>query len=141
MDCEIASINADPTKFKAILQNSKTIAVIGCSPNPQKDSNMVARYLLDVGFEMIPVYPKEEEILGQKVYRSLKDIDKSVDMVVVFRKPAVVTDVVEAAIQKGGIKYLWTQIGIVNNEAAQKAVDNCIEVVQNRCIMVEHRNL
>jgi len=94
-----------------------------------------------VGYDMIPIYPKEDIILGQKVYRSLADIEKSVDMVVVFRKPEVVNAVADACIARGDVKVLWTQIGIINNEAGQKAKDAGISVVQNYCAMVEHRVL
>ncbi len=90
---------------------------------------------------MIPVYPKEDTILGQKVYRSLEDIDKPVDMVVVFRKPKVVENVAKSAIKRGDIKVLWTQIGIVNNQAGEMAKEAGINVVQNLCVMVEHREL
>jgi len=123
--------------FKA----TKTIAVVGASPKAEKDSHKVAKYLLEVGYNMIPIYPKESEILGQKVYRSLKEIDQTIDMVVVFRKPEVVNSVADACIERGDVKVLWTQIGIVNNDAAQKAKDADISVVQNLCAMVEHREL
>jgi predicted CoA-binding protein len=135
------SVNSNIKEMKEYFENTKSIAVIGCSPKETKDSHKVAKYLLDAGYDMIPVYPKEDTILGQKVYRSLLDIDKPVDMVVVFRKPAVVSAIADACIQRGDVKVLWTQIGIVNNEAAQKAKDAGINVVQNYCAMVEHREI
>jgi predicted CoA-binding protein len=141
MECPIPSVNSNIKEMKEYFQNSKTIAVIGCSPNPTKDSHRVAKYLLEAGYDIIPVYPKEEEILGQKVYRSLVEIDKPVDMVVVFRKPAIVSAIADACIKRGDVKILWTQIGIVNNEAAQKAKEADIAVVQNYCAMVEHREI
>jgi len=141
MECPIPSVNSNIEQMKEYFQTCKSIAVIGCSPNPSKDSHKVAKYLLEVGYDMIPVYPKEKEILGQKVYRSLLEIDKPVDMVVVFRKPAVVSAVADACIERGDIKVLWTQIGIVNNEASQKAKEAGIAVVQNHCAMVEHREI
>lgn len=141
MECEFPTINTDSKKYKEIFNNTKTIAVVGCSPKEDKDSHRVSKYLLNAGFNMIPIYPKEEKILGQQVYRSLLDIKENIDMVIVFRKSAAVADVVNACIKKGGIKYLWTQIGIVNNDAAQKALDNDIKVVQSKCSMVEHRKL
>jgi len=141
MECPIPSVNSNLEEMKNYFEDTKTIAVIGCSPNETKDSHRVAKYLLEAGYDMIPVYPKEDTILGQKVYRSLVDIDKPVDMVVVFRKPAVVSAVADACIQRGDVKVLWTQIGIVNNEAAQKAKDAGINVVQNYCAMVEHREI
>jgi predicted CoA-binding protein len=141
MECEMPRINSNTQEMKEYFKNTKTIAVIGCSPNPTKDSHRVAKYLQDVGYDMIPIYPKEDVILGQKVYRSLADIEKSVEMVVVFRKPEVVNAVADACIARGDVKVLWTQIGIINNEASQKAKDAGISVVQNYCAMVEHRVL
>ncbi len=141
MECEIPQVNSNIEEMKKYFEGTKTIAVIGCSPNETKDSNKVAKYLLEVGYDMIPVYPKEDKILGQKVYRSLLDIDKEVDMVVVFRKPAVVSAVADACIKRGDVKVLWTQIGIVNNEAGKKAKEAGISVVQSYCAMVEHREI
>ena len=92
---------------------------------------------------MIPVYPKEDEILGEKVYRSLEDIpsDIKIDMVDIFRKPDVIGLVVDQVIQRGNVDCVWTQLGLVNNEAAQKARDAGIKVVQNHCTKIEHANL
>ncbi|MBD3788835.1 MAG: CoA-binding protein [Campylobacterales bacterium] len=141
MECEFPRVNSNKEEIINYFKETKTIAVIGASPDPSKDSHRVARYLLETGYDMIPVYPKEEEILGQKVYRSLVEIDRPVDMVVVFRKPDVVSAIADACIKRGDVKVLWTQIGIVNNEAAQRAKDAGIHVVQNRCAMVDHREL
>ena len=141
MECEFPRINSNEEEVKRYLQECKSIAVIGASPNPAKDSNMVTKYLIEQGYNVFPVYPKEEEILGRKVYRSLKEIPEAVDMVVVFRKPTAVAAVADACIERGDVKVLWTQKGIVNNEAAQKAKASGIDVVQNMCAMVEHREL
>ncbi len=139
MECEMPQINSNKEEIKKYFQECKSIAVVGCSPKPEKDSNKVAKYLLEVGYDMIPIYPKEETILGQKVYRSLLDIDRAVDMVVVFRKPSVVDSVADACIKRGDVKVLWTQLGIVNNEATKRAKEAGINVVQSHCAMVEHR--
>lgn len=141
MECEFATINLDKEQMKEIFENTKTIAVIGCSPNPEKASNRVANYLKNAGFKMVPVYPKEDEILGEKVYRSLKEIPFKVDMVDIFRKPDVIASVVDAAIERGDIDCVWTQLGLVNNEAAQKAVNSGMKVVQNHCTKIEHAAL
>jgi len=141
MECEFPSVNSNKDEIIKYFRETKTIAVVGASPKPEKDSHKVAKYLRDVGYKMIPIYPKEEEILGQKVYRNLLEIDEPVDMVVVFRKPEVVDAVVDACIKRGDVKVLWTQKGIVNNKAAEKAEAAGISVVQNQCAMVEHRNL
>ena len=90
---------------------------------------------------MIPIYPKEETILGEKVYRSLAEIDEPVDMVVVFRKPAALDAIADAVIARGDVKTYWTQLELINNDAAQKVKDAGINVVQNLCAMVEHRKL
>jgi predicted CoA-binding protein len=141
MECEFPRINSNEEEVKKYLQETKTIAVVGASPNPTKDSHKVTKYLIEKGYKVFPIYPKEDEILGQKVYRSLAEIPEEVDMVVVFRKPAAVMPIAEACIKRGDVKVLWTQIGIVNNDAAQKAKDAGIDVVQNMCAMVEHKEL
>jgi predicted CoA-binding protein len=141
MQCEMPTVNSNPQEVKEILQKYKNIAIVGASPKPEKDSHIVTKYMIDAGYNVFPIYPKEDEILGQKVYRSLAEIDKKVDIVVVFRKPAAVMPVAEATIARGDVDVLWTQLGIVNNEAAKKAQDTGIKVVQNLCIKIEHRNL
>lgn len=141
MECEFPTINSNDERVKQIFNDTKAIAVVGCSPDTQKASHRVSKYLLEQGFKILPIYPKEDKILGQRVYRDLSEIDTDIDMVIVFRKPSFVSSVVQSCIEKGGIKYLWTQIGIVNNEAAQKAQDNGMSVVQNKCAMVEHQKL
>jgi predicted CoA-binding protein len=141
MECEFATINSNGDEMREIFRNTKTIAVIGCSPNEEKASNRVAKYLKEAGFQIVPVYPKEEEILGEKVYRSLKEIPFKVDMVDIFRKPDVIASVVDAAIERGDVDCVWTQLGLVNNSAAQKALDAGMKVVQNHCTKIEHAAL
>ena len=141
MECEFPSVNANKKEIKEIFESVKTIAVLGLSPNETKDSHKVAKYLQEQGFKIVPVYPKEETILGEKVYRSLLEIPFDVDMVDIFRKPAALDPVADACIKKGNVKVFWAQKGIVNNAAAQKAKDAGMKVVQNMCSMVEHRSL
>ncbi len=141
MECEFPAIIANMDEIKEIFENVKTIAVVGLSPNPVKDSHRVAKYLQSVGYKIVPVYPKEDEILGEKVYRSLKEIPFEVDMVDIFRKPAALPPIVQAAIDRGDVKVVWFQAGIVNNEAAKMAQDAGLKVVQNRCTMVDHKAL
>jgi len=141
MECEFPSVNANKQEIKEIFDSVKTIAVLGLSPDSEKPSHRVAKYLQEVGFTIIPVYPKEDIILGEKVYRSLAEIPFSVDMVDVFRKPDVLVAIADACIARGDIKVFWSQKGIVNNEAAQKAKDAGMTVVQNMCSMVEHKHL
>lgn len=141
MECEFPTINSNTEELKEIFENTKTIAVIGCSPNEEKASNRVANYLKNAGFKMVPVYPKEDVILGEKVYRSLKEIPFKVDMVDIFRKPDVIAQVVDECIERGDIDTVWTQLGLVNNEAAAKAKEKGMKVVQNKCTKIEHNNI
>ena len=139
MECELPRVNSNAEEMKKYFEEAKTIAVIGASPDSSKASNHVAEYLRDVGYNMIPVYPKHDEILGQKVYRSLAEIEVPVDMVVVFRKPAALDAIADAVIARGDVKTYWTQLELINNDAAQRVKDAGINVVQNYCAMVEHK--
>jgi len=141
MECEFPSVNANKDELKEIFSMVKTIAVLGLSPNETKDSHKVAKYLQSQGFKIVPVYPKEDEILGEKVYRSLLEIPFDVDMVDVFRKPQALDAIADVCIERGDVKVFWSQKGIVNNAAAQKAKDAGLRVVQNMCSMVEHKHL
>ncbi|MEA3523044.1 MAG: CoA-binding protein [Campylobacterota bacterium] len=140
-ECEFPTVNSNNEEIRSIFNSVKTIAVLGLSPDASKDSHRVAKYLKEAGYTIIPVYPKEDEILGEKVYRSLAEIPFAVDMVNIFRKPAALDVIADACIKRGDIKVFWSQKGIVNNEAAQKAEDAGMKVVQNHCSMVEHREL
>jgi len=139
MECEFPSVNSNQDEIKEIFENTKTIAIVGLSPNEEKASHMVAKYLQNAGFKIVPIYPKEDEILGEKVFRSLKEIPFKIDMVDIFRKPDVIGLVVDSAIERGDIYCVWTQLGLVNNEAAQKARAVGIKVVQNKCTKIEHK--
>ncbi|WP_345973423.1 CoA-binding protein [Sulfurimonas diazotrophicus] len=141
MECEFPTVNANNDEIKAMFEATKTIAVLGLSPDESKDSHRVAKYLKEAGYKIVPVYPKEEEILGEKVYRSLAEIPFPVDMVDIFRKPAALDAVADACIARGDVKFFWAQKGIVNNAAAEKAEQAGMKVVQNHCTMVEHRHL
>ncbi len=141
MECEFPTVNSNMDEIKEIFNTVKTIAVLGLSPDATKDSNKVAAYLQSVGYKIVPVYPKGETILGEKVYSSLAEIPFPVDMVNIFRKPNALDPIAEACIARGDVKVFWAQKGIVNNEAAQKARDAGMSVVQNQCSMVDHRSL
>jgi hypothetical protein len=141
MECQFPTVNSNKEEIKKIFETVKTIAVLGLSPDPDKASYMVAAYLQNHGYKIVPVYPKEETILGKKVYRSLAEIPFPVDMVDIFRKPDALDAVADACIARGDVKVFWAQAGIVNNEAAQKAKDAGMQVVQNQCAMVDHRNM
>lgn len=139
MECELPSVNSNTDEMKKYFEEAKTIAVVGVSPDDTKASHHVAHYLRDAGYNMIPIYPKYDEILGQKVYRNLTEIPVPVDMVVVFRKPAALEAIADAVIARGDVKTYWTQLELINNNAAKRVEDAGINVVQNYCAMVEHR--
>lgn len=125
---------------KQILADAKTIAIVGLSPDEDRDSNKVAKYLIAAGYDVIPVYPKEEAILGQKVYRSLAEIDRPVDVVNIFRKADALAAVAEEAI-KIAPKLVWAQIGCYDDAAEAKVREAGIAIVTHRCLMVEHRKI
>ena len=140
MECEFPTVNSNSKEMLEILDSVKTIAIIGLSPDETKASNKVAKFLQEHGYKIVPVYPKGDEILGEKVYRSLADIPFEIDMVDIFRKPAVFDAVADAAIARGDVKVFWGQLGLVNNEAAQKAKAAGMRVVQNHCPKIELQN-
>ena len=132
-------MNSDK-EMKEILLSIKTIASVGVSSNPEKESYAVVAYLKDQGYRVIPVNPTAAEVFGEKAYPSLSDIPDKVDVVQVFRKPEDVPPVVEEAI-KIGAKVVWMQAGIVNEEAAKKAREAGLQVVMDACMRATHRRL
>jgi uncharacterized protein len=139
MECPMPTINIhDDAIIKNIFLDCKSIAIIGLSPDPTKDSHKVARYLQEHGYKIYPIYPKEETILGEKVYRSLSEISDSVDMVDMFRKPEIANSLLEEVLKRKDVKVFWLQLGIINNEACEKAKANGLLAVQNKCTKMEH---
>jgi predicted CoA-binding protein len=141
MECEFPTINEPNEEIKKILQECKTIAMPGLSPKEDKASNRVAKYLQNAGYKIVPIYPKGDEILGEKVYRSVEEIPFKIDMIDMFRKPEFAFEMIEAIKKRGDVKCLWLQLGIVNNEAAQMAKEFGVYVVQNKCTKIEHMEL
>lgn len=128
--------------LKAILKDSGTIAILGLSPKPERDSNMVARYLLQKGYKVIPVNPIQKEILGQKAYPRLEDIDEPIDIVDIFRNPSQIMPHAEETLAlKPPVKTFWMQLNIENQEAAEMLTEAGVDVIMNRCIKVEHARL
>ena len=119
----------------------KNIAVVGMSKNEGKPAHFVPKYLIEHGYNVIPVNPTITEVLGRKSYPSIADIPDDVDVVDVFRRSEDVPPVVNDAINKKGIKVIWMQSGIYNEEAERKAKENGIDVIYNRCMKVEHSML
>ncbi len=129
-------------EIRNTLSSCKTVAVVGISPKPDRPSYLVAAYLQSKGYRIIPVRPDGEEILGERVYHSLTEIPREIeiDVVDIFRKPEDVPPVVEEAIQRGA-KVIWMQEGIANPEAASIAEKAGLQVVMDRCMKKEHQRL
>ena len=126
--------------IRHILTDSKTIAVVGLSPKPNRPSHQVALYLMEAGYTIIPVNPGQDAILGQICYSSLRDIPVPVDMVDIFRRSESVLPVVEEAIDIGA-RFIWMQEGVINEEASAKAERAGLTVIMNRCTKIDHMNL
>src|SRR5262249_12611981 len=130
------SADADP--IAEILKKCKTIAVVGLSSNPMRPSHDVTEYMQSAGYRIIPVNPNEKEVLGEKSYARLEDVPEKIDMVDIFRRSVHVPEVVDSAIRVGA-KVVWMQLGIESEEAAEKARAAGLAVVEDACILVEHR--
>jgi predicted CoA-binding protein len=127
---------ADP--ILDILKNYKTIAVVGLSSNPARPSYGVTEYMQSAGYRIIPVNPNEREVLGEKSYARLEDVPEEIEIVNVFRRAEDVPPVVDSAI-KVGARVLWMQLGIENASAAERARAAGLIVVEDACVLVEHR--
>jgi predicted CoA-binding protein len=132
----------DDLYLRRILRKTKTIAMVGASANWNRPSYFAMKYLLDRGYEVIPVNPAAagQEILGQKVYSSLAELPKKVDMIDIFRNSEAAGPITDDAI-KHGAKVVWMQLGVVNDAAAKRAEQAGLEVVMNRCPKIEHSRL
>jgi uncharacterized protein len=120
-----------------ILEDCRTIAVVGLSSNPGRASNGVAGYMKRQGYKVIPVNPNEERVLGEKSYPSLADVPDKIDLVDIFRRSEEAGKVVDEAI-KVGAKAVWLQEGVIDHEAAQRAQDAGLLVVMDRCWLKDH---
>jgi predicted CoA-binding protein len=140
ISCEMPDHNPPDENMRKLLETSRTIAVVGLSDNPERDSFRVAKYLIDQGYDVIPVNPAKSEILGRKSYPNLAEIPKPVDIVDVFRKIDAVPGVVDDAIAINA-RAVWLQLGLAHHESAEKARKEGLNVVQGKCIKVEHRRL
>jgi hypothetical protein len=126
--------------LRRILATSKAIAVVGLSADWFRPSYFAAKYMLEHGYTVIPVNPRYESVLGQKCYKSLRDVPGRVDIVDVFRKSADVGPIADDAIAIGA-KVLWQQLGVTNAEAARKAEAAGLETVMDHCVKIEHARL
>jgi predicted CoA-binding protein len=120
-----------------ILETCKTLAVVGLSSKHCRASHGVSSYMQSHGYRIIPVNPNEDSVLGERSYPALDDVPESFDAVVIFRRSEFVPEIVESAIRKGA-KVVWMQEGVQHEEAARRAREAGLEVVQDRCILKEH---
>jgi uncharacterized protein len=127
----------DPLAIQRVLLDAKTIAIVGLSGNPLRASHFVGFYMQRHGYHVIPVNPREPEILGERSYASLRDIPVAVDIVDVFRAPAALPGIAREAVAIGA-KCLWCQFTVINEEGARIAEEGGLTVVMDRCLKVEH---
>ncbi|SFS08767.1 hypothetical protein SAMN05216559_3508 [Halomicrobium zhouii] len=118
-----------------------TIAVVGCSTTPGKAAHDVPAYLQNQGYQIIPVNPFADEVLGERAYDSLTDVPDEIDVVDVFRPSKEVEGIVDATLERDDVTAVWLQLGIEDDEAATRAEDAGLDVVQDRCMKVEHERL
>lgn len=137
---KIDKINPSLEEIDDILKNINKIAVAGLSPKEERPSNRVAKYLIEQGYEVIPVNPGQKEILGNKCYRSIADIPFDVDAADLFLRADRIPDAVDQALDKG-IKVIWMQLGIFHIESGEKAVQSGASVIMNKCIKIEHERM
>lgn len=137
--CELPLSNASEREIDGILSSTRTIAVVGLSEKPDRESHMVAHYLQAHGYRIIPVNPAVAEVLGEPSYPDLASIPTgiAIDVVDIFRRPEFIPAIVDAAIAHGA-RAVWMQLGLVHNAAAEKARAAGLEVVMDRCMKVEH---
>ena len=131
-------------EIKSLLENAKTIAVVGCSPRSTRASHEIARYLQEQGYRVVPVNPYHKELLGEPCFPDLQSIpdDVEIDIVDIFRRPefthGVVLDAIERAAKTGRKPVIWTQLGVHSREAQLAAEEAGLEYIANRCVLVEH---
>ena len=130
----------DVAGLRRILARSRTLAVVGLSAQWYRPSFFAAEYMQDHGYRIIPVNPRYDEVLGAKCYASLRGIPERVDLVDCFRRSEEIPAIAEDAIAIGA-KVLWMQLGVVNREAAKRAIDAGLDVVMDRCVKIEHARI
>jgi predicted CoA-binding protein len=127
----------DPLAIQRVLHNAKTIAIVGLSPNELRASYFVGYYMKRHGYRVIPVNPREKEILGEKSYKSLLEVTEPIDIVNVFRAPDALPAIAEEAV-KIAAGSLWCQFGVINEDGARIAEEGGVSVIMDRCLKVEH---
>ena len=132
--------NPSDPQIREILATPRTVAVVGCSPDPNRDSHQIAALLKAKGHKVIPINPSCQAILGERCFASLREIPEPVDMVDVFRRPEFVDEIADDTIAIGA-SILWLQLGVINEPAARKAQTAGLTVVMDRCPAIEYRRL
>ena len=127
----------DPLTIQRVLREAKTIAIVGLSGNPLRASNFVGFYLQRHGYRVIPVNPREPEILGERSFAALREVPVAIDIVNVFRAPAALPGIATDAVAVGA-RCLWCQFTVINEQGARIAEDGGLAVVMDRCLKVEH---
>ncbi|NKE35934.1 CoA-binding protein [Natronococcus sp. JC468] len=127
-------------RLREIFDN-ETIAVVGCSSTPGKAAHDVPNYLLERGYEIVPVNPTTEEVLGRPAADALSEVDREIDVVCIFRPSDEVAGIVDEVLEREDVDVVWTQLGIGDDEAAARAEESGRTVVQDRCMKVEHGRL
>ena len=136
--CEIPLQNASSDEIRDILKTARRIAVVGHSDDPARDSYRIGRYLAGQGYEVFPVNPKARSTPTLKFYPDLASVPGPIDVVDIFRRPEAIPEAVDQAI-RAGAKVVWMQLGLAHNAAANQARAAGLQVVMDRCIMIEHR--
>ena len=139
-NCPITFDAPPDESLRQLLKDAKTIAVVGLSPKEDRDSNRVARYLGEHGYKVVPVNPRFDEILGERCYPDLAAVPEHVDIVDIFRGVDAIAGIVDEAIAVGA-GTVWMQLGLVQEQAAEKARSAGLCVVMNKCIKIEHSRL
>lgn len=119
----------------------ETIAVVGCSTTPQKEAHAIPKFMHERGYDIIPINPYADEILGKRAYDSLADVEEEIDMVNVFRPSEEVSDIVDAVLERDDVEVVWTQLGIRDREAGERVEESGRKYVEDRCLKVEYNRL
>jgi predicted CoA-binding protein len=135
-----AALEPSDREIKELLGNARTIAVVGLSSSRSRASYGVSQYMQSAGYRIIPVNPNEQQVLGEKAYARLEDVQEKIDVVNIFRRSEFVPEIVDAAIRKGA-RAIWMQEGVADEAAAQRARATGLFVVMDACILKEHRRL
>ncbi|WP_135662099.1 CoA-binding protein [Halorhabdus rudnickae] len=131
----------DDETLREVLESSNTIAVVGCSSTPGKDAHDIPKYLLEAGYDVIPINPFADTIFDREAYDSLPDVPDRIDIVDVFRPSDEVPEIVDAALDREDDPLIWLQLGITHDDAIEKAEDGGYRVVADHCMKVEHQRL